>query len=1013
MAKLDVMTSMITSRKIPISTGAAIIFLVIIDLLMTRQILAYNNDTETIMFVLTVVIGYGLGSWILLGYVKQVSKEIRAKSRFMNLIHWAVTIIQFCFLGMLLFMLFSNTTGFFSPLVFATSSIFATVIMGITTFTFFSWYKLSKHKNMTILLYGIAALTLALSIAEDAGTKLSMVKIVQEKSPVGATTQSSFLYKPSQKYNAEIEYKVVNPHTTTLYILPISNLTYYNLLNSTVIPIGFVFRWIASTMLLRDFYKRIGKVPISFWIILSLPLIFYLVGKMPGFFSGESLSGVEEPYRYYFRILFRAGTIAGNILFGLPFFMAARSMISSQVKDYLTISAIGFVLIGVSLSTSALQQTYGMAAHSLVLLSSYLFTIGLYSSVISVSQDSSLREVIRKSSRDVSKLLDVLGTPDMKQEIQTRVLNVAREQQEILTQKTGVHSSLTEHDMKQYLGSVLKEIKVLQDVDEILKKGRDILEKSIEFVICSKIGSLRLVYNNYFGLYEKVMIKYKNKEHKGIMLVTSVDKDSIELVRKFLDIGVQIRHVNDMPPIDFAASDKEMIATIQKTEGGYEIQNLLVSNESAYMKHFVSIFEQLWNSGVNAKERIKVIEQGFEPEFFEVITDRQKASQILVELAKSIRREALLLLPNDVAMIRMDRLGILDYLIKSSQQNGARIQIICPLSPKNSEIIKQMSVNASNIKILNGKNSSSGMFIVDSTKFLRAELQEPNAHEFSQAIGFSIYSNSRQSVDSFKSIFELLWDQTELAEQLKMHDKMQQEFINIAAHELRTPIQPILALTEVVRSKIKDTELGELLDVVNRNAKRLLRLTEELLDITRIESQSLRLKKERLKLNEIIENVVTDSQNHILNEQNHKMKLEFTSNKEDVFVQADKQRIVQVISNLLDNAIKFIDWEQEGDIIQIKTEKKKYVDGAIGCGGSSDYTHVIISVRDSGKGIDPEIMPRLFTKFTTKSLHGTGLGLYISKNIVEAHSGRIWAENNKDNRGATFYFSLPLSNRDT
>ena len=163
-----------------------------------------------------------------------------------------------------------------------------------------------------------------------------------------------------------------------------------------------------------------------------------------------------------------------------------------------------------------------------------------------------------------------------------------------------------------------------------------------------------------------------------------------------------------------------------------------------------------------------------------------------------------------------------------------------------------MSVNASNIKILNGKNSSSGMIIVDSTKFLRAELQEPNAHEFSQAIGFSIYSNSRQSVDSFKSIFELLWDQTELAEQLKMHDKMQQEFINIAAHELRTPIQPILALTEVVRSKIKDTELGELLDVVNRNAKRLLRLTEDLLDVTGIESQSLRLKKERLKLNEII-----------------------------------------------------------------------------------------------------------------------------------------------------------------
>ena len=304
MAKLDVMTSMITSRKIPISTGAAIIFLVIIDLLMTRQILAYNNDTETIMFVLTVVIGYGLGSWILLGYVKQVSKEIRAKSRFMNLIHWAVTIIQFCFLGMLLLMLFSNTTGSLSPLVFATSSIFATIIMGITTFTFFSWYKLSKHKNMTILLYGIQPLTLALSIAEDAGTKLSMVKILQEKSPLGATTQSSFLYKPSQNYNAEIEYKVVNPHTTTLYILPISNLTYYNLLNSTVIPIGFVFRWIASTMLLRDFYKRIGKVPIWF-CGLSFSFLNILFGRKNAWLFFRRKFGVEEPYSdITFRIFF-------------------------------------------------------------------------------------------------------------------------------------------------------------------------------------------------------------------------------------------------------------------------------------------------------------------------------------------------------------------------------------------------------------------------------------------------------------------------------------------------------------------------------------------------------------------------------------------------------------------------------------------------------------------------------------------------------------------------------------
>ena len=319
--------------------------------------------------------------------------------------------------------------------------------------------------------------------------------------------------------------------------------------------------------------------------------------------------------------------------------------------------------------------------------------------------------------------------------------------------------------MKQYLGKVLKEIKVLNNVDEILKKGRDILEKSLDYMVCSKFGSLRLVYNNYFDLYEKVMTtKYKNMQHKGIRLVTSIDTDSAELVKKFVSKGIRIRHVRNMPPIDFALSDKEMIATIQKTEGGYEIQNLLVSNEPAYMKHFVSIFEELWNGGIEANERINAIEQGIESEFLEVISDREKVSQILFSLSKSVKKEALLLLPNDIAMLRMEKLGVINCLISASTKISASVKIICPMSSKNSDIIQHISDNAPNVKILNGANSSSGMFIVDSIKFLRAELKDPDAQDFSQAIGFSIYSNSRKSVESFKSIFELLWEQTELSE---------------------------------------------------------------------------------------------------------------------------------------------------------------------------------------------------------------------------------------------------------
>jgi hypothetical protein len=390
------MASMVINRKISVLVGIAIIFLVIVDLLMTRQILSYNNDMEAIMFILTIIIGYGIGSWILLGYAKRVSEEIRAKSRFINLMHWTVTIVQFSLLIILLVVLFSNTTGFLSPSVFAISSVVASIIMGVISFKFFSWYKLSNYKNLTILFYGIAAILLATSIAQEAVSKLVLIQVIQENSPPGATTESSFLYESSEKYNGEIEYNVIDPEITTLYILPNSNQQLYVGLASTVIPIAFVFRWLASTTLLRSFYQRIGKLPLSLWIVLSLPLVFYLVGKMPGFLSGESLLGVDEAYRFYFRLLFRIGTVCGNILFGFAFFMVARRMTSPKLKDYLTIAAIGDTIVGIALSTSALQQTYGIAGHSLVLLSSYLFSMGLYLSAIALSQDSSLRKSIKK-----------------------------------------------------------------------------------------------------------------------------------------------------------------------------------------------------------------------------------------------------------------------------------------------------------------------------------------------------------------------------------------------------------------------------------------------------------------------------------------------------------------------------------------------------------------------------------------------------------------------------------------
>jgi signal transduction histidine kinase len=240
-------------------------------------------------------------------------------------------------------------------------------------------------------------------------------------------------------------------------------------------------------------------------------------------------------------------------------------------------------------------------------------------------------------------------------------------------------------------------------------------------------------------------------------------------------------------------------------------------------------------------------------------------------------------------------------------------------------------------------------------------------------------------------------------EQLKVHDKMQKEFINIAAHELRTPIQPIIGLSEVLRSKKGSHSIGaiesqkqmhdEFLDVIIRNAKRLGRLTQDILDITKIESQSLTLNKEEFSLSQLISDAVGDYRNQLAKENinGKNIKLEIISSNEPLWVEADRTRIHQVLSNLLNNAIKFT---REGTIFIMAERKDK---------------EIFVSVSDVGTGIDPEIMPKLFTKFATKSNTGTGLGLYISKSIIEAHGGRIWAKNNPDSKGAAFTFTLPFS----
>ncbi|HET7147165.1 MAG TPA: HAMP domain-containing sensor histidine kinase [Candidatus Nitrosopolaris sp.] len=549
-------------------------------------------------------------------------------------------------------------------------------------------------------------------------------------------------------------------------------------------------------------------------------------------------------------------------------------------------------------------------------------------------------------------------------------------------------------------GIVSYETKVLEEDEKKLEQFKLYLENSRQLSVCTQDNRLQFVYNNFFKVIENILDKFKNGEHNGIRWLTYVkDKNSANLAKIFLEYGVVVRHINQIP-ISFGVSDIEVVGSIANTEGNEMAKTLFVSNEPLYVKHFNSLFEELWKNGIDAKDRIRDIEVGAELADVEVIPMSTRAKDLYLNLVKKAEKEIILMFPTTNAFIRQKNIGVIQFSEEAAREHNVKVRILMPPHTSTEDIVRHLKENYAecfDIRYIEKMSDTKAtILIIDRKVSLVMELRDDSKRTFDEAIGLSTYSNSRPGVLSYVSIFENLWKQTELYEQLKTHDRMQQEFINIAAHELRTPIQPIISLTEILRSQIKDVKQQEILDVTIRNAERLQRLTNDILDVTKIEGRSLELNKVVFNLNDILINAINDITLGRNSPKNENLRLSYNHHP-DVLIQADKERISQVISNLLDNAIKFT---SKGTIL-VSVEKDKR-------DNSEDNKYVIVNVRDSGQGIDSSILPRLFTKFASKSYKGTGLGLFISKAIIEAHGGKIWGENNSDGRGATFSFSLPL-----
>ena len=379
-----------------------------------------------------------------------------------------------------------------------------------------------------------------------------------------------------------------------------------------------------------------------------------------------------------------------------------------------------------------------------------------------------------------------------------------------------------------------------------------------------------------------------------------------------------------------------------------------------------------------------------------IIRNPQKYVQLYKELSTHMTTEAQLILSNSKALQREYKLGIIRNLIEASKKNGATTRILCPLDATNSHLVEQIHNESQHVRIVDSKELTINCtFVMIDSDFVRFEITNMQAEDFEDAVGLAIYSKSKPTVDSFRALFNLIWDKTIQTEEFRTREKMKDQFIAVASHELRTPIQPILGYALLAKKGKLSQEVAW--DKVLAEARRLQRLANDILDVSKIDSGNLNYFMGNEKINRLLSTILDSMQSEL--PEGISMNLEFDQVHEDIEIEIDRSRITQAVTNLVGNAIKFT---QRGHVLvqsQLFPELNK----------------IEIRVIDTGPGIAQEMLPTLFNKFATRghgdvqNNKGTGLGLYITRSIIQGHGGRISASNNNNGTGATFTISLPLT----
>ncbi len=512
--------------------------------------------------------------------------------------------------------------------------------------------------------------------------------------------------------------------------------------------------------------------------------------------------------------------------------------------------------------------------------------------------------------------------------------------------------------------------------------------------------------------------KYIQARNRGaiIRFVTEITKDNIHYCKELRKIVDEFRHIDGLKG-SIAINDSEFLGSTTWKESHLLIP-VIYSNEKGIVEQQQYIFDTFWKNAISYKNRLMEIEEGIVPEVIETSSNSNDIQKKIFYLLDSANSEILVILSSSNAFHRQARAGsILKLKEIRSKKPWISIKV---LTPKDA-IIENMAINLANfdfaIRFIEPLSKVS-ILIVDRKYTLIVELKDDTKQKSIDAIGLATYSNSNATVTSYAAIFDSLWKQAELYEQLQLNDTFKTEFLSMISHELRTPLVPIKGYAEML---LKPQLLGELNEKqvkailsIYRNAQKQESLVEDILTIYTFETGKIVLSKKEFMLSDLLINVINDLK-PLLEEKKISIITEINT-KIGNTVYCDEKRIEQVLSNLIKNSIDFVP-KSKGKITITISEKEsqftKKTDNNYN-GHSNMSSNIVFTVKDNGKGIPDEKIDLLFKKFykidtTMTRKHGsTGLGLVICKDIVEAHGGTIWIDRNYT-KGASILFTIPVS----